>query len=118
MPSGFSGSVPRPYRRDPSFLAIGALAAAGGTFAIVASIAMPMWAHAHGRDVTPAFSLFGAWGVAALFGAYGCIRTYFLTGTSPRPPRGGARLATVTNLNAIARNGERSGAPSASRRAA
>jgi hypothetical protein len=85
----------RPRQRDTAFLRIAALAAAGGVSAIVFSIGLPIWQHAHGHPYTPVFSLFAGWGVAALLGAYACLRTYFLSDTPPRGPGGGVALALV-----------------------
>ena len=69
-----------------------AVAAAGGILAIAFSIGFPIWAWRHGRPYTPAFSLFAAWGIAALAGAYACVRTYLISDDPHRPPRGGVRL--------------------------
>ena len=79
--------------RDPAFLAMAAVAAAGGVLAIAFAIGLPIWASLHGRPYTPVFSLFAAWGVAALAGAYACFATYRLTDVPPRrPPGGGERV--------------------------
>jgi hypothetical protein len=86
----------RPRKRDPAFLQIAVLAAAGGLLAIGFAIGLPLWSYYHGKPITPAFSLFAGWGVAALMGAYGCVRTYFITDQGPGgPPRGGVRLTVV-----------------------
>lgn len=86
----------RPRRRDPAFLRIAAIAGAGGLTAVAFSIGMPIWAHANGRPYTPAFSLFAAWGFAALCGAFACVRTYLLSDRPPPPPpRGGVRLQAI-----------------------
>lgn len=85
----------RPRRRDTAFLRIAVLAAAGGVSAIGFSIGLPLWQHAHGHPYSPVFSLFAGWGVAAMLGAYACLRTYFLSDTPPRGPGGGVALALV-----------------------
>jgi hypothetical protein len=88
-------------KRDRSFLTIAAIAATGGFAAIGGSIGFPIWAHLHGQPYNPAFSLFAAWGVAALAGAYACLNTYFLSDRiPPQPPRGGMPLALVSTTNA------------------
>jgi hypothetical protein len=89
-------------KRDTSFLVMAAIAATGGVLAIGFSIGFPIWAVLHGRPYTPAFSLFAAWGVAALAGAFACLRTYQVTDGRPRnPPPGGLRLALVKNTDAV-----------------
>lgn len=88
----------RPRTRDASFLHMAAIAAVGGTLAIAFSIGFPIWAWQQGRPYTPAFSLFAAWGLAALGGAYACWRTYLISDDTPRPPRGGIRLQLATRL--------------------
>jgi hypothetical protein len=58
--------------------------------AIVLSIGIPIWVSLHGQPYNPAFSLFAAWGVAALGGCFGSLHTYYLNDPSPpKPPRGG-----------------------------
>jgi hypothetical protein len=92
----------RPRPRDSSFLYMAVLAASGGVLAIVLAIGLPIWLAAQGKPSTPAFSLFACWGIFALFGAYGCLHTYFLTDAPPRrPPTGGMH---VTNLHAASPN--------------
>lgn len=91
----------RSPKRDSSFLFIAGIAALGGTLAIVLSIGMPIWSRLHGSDVSPAFSLFAGWGVAALGGAYASLRTYFVSDPRPPAPRGGARLTVVQNTDAV-----------------
>jgi hypothetical protein len=83
----------RPRKKDRSFLTMAAVAATGGIMAIVFAIGFPIWAVHEGRPYTPAFSLFAAWGLAALAGAWACLNTYFLSDKPlPPPPRGGVRL--------------------------
>lgn len=78
------------------------IAGAGGLAAIVFSIAFPIWAARQGRPYTPAFSLFAAWGVAALAGAYACVRTYLISGIEPPPrPRGGVRPIALRTLGPL-----------------
>ena len=77
------------------------VAAVGGVMAIGFSIGFPIWGKLHGQEYTPAFSLFAAWGIAALGGAYACFKTYLITDGSPRrPPPGGVRLAFVRKTDA------------------
>jgi len=72
---------------------MGSIAAIGGLMAIGFAIGMPLWQSRHGHAYNPAFTLFAAWGIAALSGSYACIKTYFLTDTPPsKPPGGGIRL--------------------------
>jgi hypothetical protein len=91
----------RQRKRDSSFLFIAAIAALGGTLAIVLSIGLPIWSRLHGASVTPAFSLFAGWGVAAMLGAYASLRTYFVSEDPSGPPRGGARLTLVPKAEAV-----------------
>jgi hypothetical protein len=79
-------------------LRIAILAAAGGVSAIGFSIGLPIWQHLHGQPYTPVFSLFAGWGIAALLGAYACLRTYFLSDSPPRGPGGGVALALVQSV--------------------
>ena len=73
-----------------------ALAGAGGLLAVGMAIALPIWRSRHGLAYTPEFSLFAAWGFAALAGAYACLKTYFLTDAPrPRPPRSGLPLTVL-----------------------
>ena len=83
----------RPRKKDPAFLQMAAIAGIGGVLAIVCAIGFPIWVAQHGRPYMPGFSLFAAWGIAALAGAAACLNTYFLSDT-PRPPKpgGGVRL--------------------------
>jgi hypothetical protein len=85
----------RPAQRDPAFLRMAVVAAAGGVVAIVAAIGLPIWLHGRSHAPTPAFALFAAWGVAALGGAYGCLRTYFLSDRVPPRPFGGVPLRVI-----------------------
>jgi hypothetical protein len=83
----------RPRKKDPAFLQMAAIAGIGGVLAIVCAIGFPIWVAQHGRPYMPGFSLFAAWGIAALAGAAACLNTYFLSDTPlPPPPRGGVRL--------------------------
>lgn len=84
------------------FLRIAVIAALGGTLAVVLSIGFPLWARSRGSNVTPVFSLFAAWGFAALAGSYACIRTYLLSGDPKPPPRGGVRLTVTQSTDARA----------------
>jgi hypothetical protein len=89
------------HPRDPAFLRMAIIAAVGGSMAIVFSIGFPIWAKLRGEEYTPAFSLFAAWGIFALVGAYACYKTYLITDGSPRqPPPGGVRLALVRRTDA------------------
>jgi hypothetical protein len=90
----------RPRRRDVSFLQMAAVAGIGGILAITLAIGIPIWAWHQGRPYTPAFSLFAAWGIAALGGAYACWRTYMLSDIPEPPPRGGVRLRIVAMTDA------------------
>ncbi len=90
----------RPRQRDPAFLNMAAIAGLGGILAIVFSIGFPIWIRLHGGPWNPAFSLFSAWGVAALGGAYACIRTYLISDDPQPPPRGGARLTLLKTTDA------------------
>jgi hypothetical protein len=93
----------RPRKKDPSFLYMGSVAAIGGLMAIGFSIGLPLWNSRHGHGYNPAFTLFAAWGVAALCGAYACVKTYFLTdGVPPKPPGGGVRLEFKRNAEPAA----------------
>jgi hypothetical protein len=96
----------RPRKRDPAFLHMAAVAATGGVLAIAFAIGFPIWTWQHGRPYTPAFSLFAAWGVAALAGAYACVRTYLLSDAPDRPRGGGVRLALVKSADALPARGE------------
>jgi hypothetical protein len=91
----------RPRKRDPAFLRMAAIAALGGVVSIGFSIAAPLVAAHQGRAYTPMFSLFAAWGVAALLGSYACLKTYLLTDMPPpKPPGGGVRLELHRGLAA------------------
>ena len=99
-------------KRDSSFLVMAAIAGAGGVLAIGFSIGFPLWALLHGRPYAPAFSLFAAWGVAALAGAVACLRTYRVSDGEPRrPPPGGLRLELVKNADALPARPASSDAP-------
>ena len=103
--------------RDPAFLRMAIIAGTGGVLAIVFSIGFPIWMFLHGRPYTPAFSLFAAWGLAALGGAYACTKTYMISGIDPdRPPRGGIALKIVSN--ATVRPASRSDDAATTKRAA
>jgi hypothetical protein len=89
------------HKRDPAFLRMAVIAGVGGVMAIGFSIGFPIWGKLRGEEYTPAFSLFAAWGIAALAGAYACYKTYLITDGSPRrPPPGGVRLALVRKTDA------------------
>jgi hypothetical protein len=89
------------HKRDPAFLRMAIIAGLGGVMAIGFSIGFPIWGKLRGQEYTPAFSLFAAWGIAALGGAYACFKTYLITDGSPRrPPPGGVRLALVRRTDA------------------
>jgi hypothetical protein len=90
-------------RRDPTFLYLAVLAGLGGVMAIAFAIGLPLWARAHGRNISPEFMLFSAWGIAALGGAWACIQTYLLSTTPDHPPRGGAQLRLVHRTEARAK---------------
>ena len=93
----------RPRRRDPAFLRMAIIAATGGVLAIVFSIGFPLWARFSGHPYNPMFSLFAAWGILALCGAYGCLHTYFLSDkVGPRPPHGGLPLPQPRPLGILA----------------
>jgi hypothetical protein len=93
----------RPRKRDRSFLTMAALAGTGGILSMVTAIGLPIWRSRHGLPYTPEFSLFAAWGFAALAGAYACLKTYFLTDpVPPRPPRSGLPLTVLHTTNAAA----------------
>ena len=103
-----SKGLMRPRKRDPAFLRMAALAGAGGVSAIAFSIGMPLWARATGHPYSPVFSLFAAWGFAAVCGAVACIRTYLLSDrTPPPPPRGGVRLAAIDGGRSTEERGTR-----------
>jgi hypothetical protein len=105
----------RPRKRDRSFLVMAALAGTGGLLAVGMAIGLPIWRSRHGLPYTPEFSLFAAWGFAALAGAYACLKTYFITDPPRRPPHGGLPLTVLHGTSAVA--AER-GAPATERRAA
>ena len=91
----------RPRQRDRSFLYMAAIAGFGGVLAIAVSIGLPVWMAVHGHPYTPAFSLFTCWGLFALGGAYGCLHTYRLTDTPPRPrPPGGMPVTVLRTADA------------------
>lgn len=87
----------RPRKRDPSFLYMAAIAGCGGVLAILFSIGMPLWMHAHGKPVSPAIGLLSCWGIFVLCGAYACIQTYLISDPSDKPPRGGVHLTVIEN---------------------
>ena len=85
-----------PRKRDRSFLYMAAIAGSGGVLSIGVSIGLPIYMYFHGHGFAPAIFLLSGWGVAALFGAYGCIHTYLLTDTPPpKPPRGGLSVTVL-----------------------
>jgi hypothetical protein len=89
----------RRRRRDRSLLHIAAFAATGGLLSIGFSIGVPVCNALHHRVVTPEFFFFGGWGLLALFGAAGCIHTYFVSGDPPeKPPNGGIPVREFTVL--------------------
>jgi hypothetical protein len=80
-----------------------AIAGFGGVLSIVMSICLPIWMSLHGHPYSPAFSLFTCWGIFALGGAYGCLHTYRLTDTPPRPhPPGGLPVTVLRTASADA----------------
>ncbi len=68
--------------------------------AIAFAIGLPIWARAHHRTSSPEFTLFAAWGIAALGGAWACLQTYLLSGDPKKPPRGGVRLRLIKTADA------------------
>jgi hypothetical protein len=93
----------RPRKRDRSFLTMAALAGTGGVLSIAVAVGLPIWRSRHGLAYTPEFSLFAAWGFAALAGAYACLKTYFLTDPVPPRPHGGVPVTVLHTTNATAR---------------
>jgi hypothetical protein len=93
-----------------------ALAGTGGVLAVGLAIGLPIWRSRHGLGYMPEFSLFAAWGIAALGGAYACLQTYFITDQPPpRPPRSGLPL---TVLHRTAATASRDASASTNQRAA
>ena len=76
--------------RDRTLLLLAAVEAAAGFLGIAYSIALPLLAAAHHRDVAPETYFFGICGIVALCGAASCIHTYLVRVDPPQePPHGG-----------------------------